>query len=260
METMPTSASGLRMETANLSDLWRRRTHLSGDEMATMYNLVRGALRPYHPLELQSLRDDKEELVAQFIYAKVFHLEPGRAESNACAESAPSSNYAICAYFRRYLIDCLRSASHQHNVSIEADGVAQEVDRHAHALDESTESILMQYGLDEARVRSLARRFIRGLDDHERIVLAGSLGRCSGLKGGLSGIAASHRVPSYHYRAVKLGVTLKKSARPGDFAATKIGRWLSDVVGIAIAIENQAVILLVLSLLGAESSERISVG
>jgi len=38
---------------------------LSHDEMVSMYNLVRSALRAYHPLELQSLREDKEELVAQ---------------------------------------------------------------------------------------------------------------------------------------------------------------------------------------------------
>jgi hypothetical protein len=255
METMSTCTSGMGQTAANLSDLWLRRTQLSREEMATMYDMVRGALRPYHPLELQSLREDKEELVAQFIYAKVFRLEPGHGESRACAESAPSSNYAICAYFRRYLIDCLRSASHQHNVSMEIDGVGQEVDQHAHTPDDSAESILMQYGLDEARVRSLSRAFIQGLDEHERIVLAGSLGRCSGLRGGLSGVATRHRIPSYHYRAVKLGVTLKKSARPADFAATKIGRWLENVLGIAIALENQAAILVVLSLLGAESSE-----
>jgi hypothetical protein len=224
--------------------------------MAAMYNLVRGALRPYHPLELQSLREDKEELVAQFIYAKVLRLEPGHTDSNACAESAPSSNYAICAYFRRYLIDCLRSASHQRNVSIEADGIGQEVDEHAHALDDPVESVLIQYGLSEARVRRLARSFIDGLDEHERIVLAGSLGWCSGQKGGLSGIAAQHRVPSYHYRAAKLGVTLKKSARPADFAVTKIGRWLSEEVGIPISADDSNAILLVLNLLAAESSER----
>jgi hypothetical protein len=260
MEITARSAMGRGQETSILSDLWRRRTHLSGEEMAMMYSLVIGALRPYHPLELQSLREDKEELVAQFIYAKVLRLEPGHTYSNACAESAPSSNYAVCAYFRRYLIDCLRSARHQHDVSIEIDGIGQEVDEHARALDDPIESVLMQYGLDEPGVRHLARKFINSLDDHERVVLAGSLGWCSGCKGGLSGIAERHRVPSYHYRAVKLGVTLKKSARPADFAETKIGRWLSEVVGIKIATENRTVILLILNLLGAESSEQGCLG
>jgi hypothetical protein len=254
MDAITMTARAPCPDTAILPDLWRRRTQLSHDEMVSMYHLVRTALRAYHPLELQSLREDKEELVAQFIYSKVLRLEPGHTGSNACAESAPSSNYAICAYFRRYLIDCLRSASHQRNVSMEVDGIDQQVDEHAHALDDPISSVLMQYGLDESCVRRFARGFIAQLDRHERVVLAGTLGRCSGRKGGLCGIAAEHRVPSYHYRAVKLGVTLKKTARPADFAATKIGHWLSDVVGIAITEENRTAMLVVLNLLAAESN------
>lgn len=255
MDTMTVHARPASPDTAILPDLWRRRTHLSQDEMVSMYNLVRGALRAYHPLELQSLREDKEELVAQFIYSKVLRLEPGHTGSNSCAESAPSSNYAICAYFRRYLIDCLRSASHQRNVSMEVSGIDQQVNEHAHALDDPVSSVLMQYGLDELRVRRFARGFIAGLDHHERVVLAGTLGRSASRKGGLSGIAAEHKVPSYHYRAVKLGVTLRKTARPADFAATKIGCWLSDVVGIAINEENRTAMLVVLNLLAAESTD-----
>ncbi|WP_233888776.1 hypothetical protein [Paraburkholderia flagellata] len=258
METIPVDSCVQGQETVALPDLWRRRTQLSSDEMAVMYDLVRGALRPYHPLELQSLREDKEELVAQFIYAKVFRLEPGRARSTASADSAPSNNYALCAYFRRYLIDCLRSASHQHNVSIETEGIGQEVDEHTYTLGDPIQSELIQYGLDEYRVRLLAQRFIGELDRHEKIVLAGSFGRYRGLRGGLSGVAAQYGVPSYHYRALKLGVVLKKSARPEDFAATKIGRWITEEVGIAIATENRAAISLVLNLLGAESSEHTS--
>lgn len=258
MDTTAMRACAARPDTAILPDLWRRRTHLSHDEMVSMYHLVRGALRAYHPLELQSLREDKEELVAQFIYAKVLRLEPGHSSAKSCAESAPSNNYAICAYFRRYLIDCLRSASHQRNVSMEVSGIDQQVDEHAQALDDPVNSVLLQHGLDEARVRQLAREFVGGLDRHERVVLAGTLGRDSSRKGGLSRIAAEHKVPSYHYRAVKLGVALRKTARPADFAATKIGRWLSDVVGIAINEENQPVMLVVLDLLAAESVQGVN--
>lgn len=258
MDTMTVHARPASLDTANLPDLWRRRTHLSHDEMVSMYHLVRGALRAYHPLELQSLRDDKEELVAQFIYAKVLRLEPGHSTAKSCAESAPSNNYAICAYFRRYLIDCLRSASHQRNVSMEVSGIDQQVDERAQSIEDPVRSVLLQHGLDETSVRRMARGFISALDRHERVVLAGTLGRDSGRKGGLSRIAAEHKVPSYHYRAVKLGVALRKTARPADFAATKIGCWLSDVVGIPINEENQPVMLVVLDLLAAESVESVN--
>jgi hypothetical protein len=242
------------LDDAILPELWRRRTQLSDDEMVSMYDLVRRALRAYHPVELQALGEDKEELVAQFIYTKVLRLAPGHSESQACPESAPSNSYALCAYFRRYLIDCLRSASHQRNVSMENEGMEQEIDLHAHALEDPIDSVLMDYGLDERRVRRAARDFIASLDGPEQVVLAGSLGWCSECKGGLSAVAAEYRVPSYHYRAVKLGVTMKKTANAADFSNTEIGHWLSDVLGIEIALDNRDAILVALNLLAAESN------
>ncbi|OLL28880.1 hypothetical protein BTH42_25335 [Burkholderia sp. SRS-W-2-2016] len=254
MGAVPSYEFARQLDDAILPELWRRRTRLSADEMVSMVELVKRALRTYHPLELQALGEDKEELVAQFIYAKVLRLAPGHTETSACADSAPSNSYALCAYFRRYLIDCLRSACHQRNVSMESEGVAQEIDLHAHALEDPVDSVLLQYGLNEQRVRDAAREFIEELDEPERIVLAGSLGWCSEGKGGLSAVATRHRVPSYHYRAVKLGVTMKKTAGAAEFSTTKIGRWLTDVLGIAIELENRAAILLALNLLAAESS------
>jgi hypothetical protein len=255
MGALPGRELARNLDDAILPDLWRRRTQLTDDEVVSMYGLVTRALRAYHPQELQALGDDKEELVAQFIYSKVLRLAPGLPDSHACPESAPSNGYALCAYFRRYLIDCLRSASHQRNVSLEEDGMEQEIDLHAASLDDPVDGVLRQYGLDEARVRFSARTFIAGLDEPERLVLAGTLGWCSECKGGLSAIAAEHQIPSYHYRAVKLGVTTRKTASPEDFSNTRIGSWLSDVLGIEIDVENRAAILIALNLLAAESSE-----
>jgi hypothetical protein len=254
MGAVPSHEFARTLDDAILPDLWRRRTQLSDDEMLSMYDLVKRALRSYHPLELHALGEDKEELVHQFIYAKVLRLVPGHMESHACAESAPSNGYAICAYFRRYLIDCLRSASHQRNISMETEGMAQEIDLRAQSLDDPVDSVLLQYGLNEQRVRAAARAFIASLDEPERIVLAGALGWCSECKGGLAAVAARHRVPSYHYRAVKLGVTMKKTADADDFSSTKIGRWLSGTLGIEIDIENRTAMLVALNLLAVEST------
>jgi hypothetical protein len=48
---------------------------------------------------------------------------------------------------------------------------------------------------------------------------------------------------------------MKKTGGAEDFSNTKIGRWLTDVLGIAIDIDNRAAILLALNLLAAESSD-----
>jgi hypothetical protein len=47
---------------------------------------------------------------------------------------------------------------------------------------------------------------------------------------------------------------MKKTANAADFSNTKIGRWLSDVLGIEIALDNRDAILVALNLLAAESN------
>ena len=242
-------------DTQRLADLWHRRAALSEMEMAQIYGIVLHALRACYPAELRGLPEDKEELIAQFFYSRVLRLDFDQRVSHASAESAPSTAYALCAYFRRFLIDCLRSASVQRNLSIEVDGVQAEVDARPHAPDDPVETALAEHGLGERRVRELARAFIASLDPSDRIILAGSLGASHDRKGGLKGVAHENEVPSYHYRACKLGVTMKKDATPGCFALTRIGRWIENTLGIEIALENREVILVVLSLLALEAHE-----
>ena len=237
-----------------LSDLWQRRTCLNQDEMASIYTVVRRALQGYHPFELQALGEDKEELISQFIYFKVFRLEAAHAHPEAFPlHSAPSNGHAVCAYFRRYLIDCLRNAGHQRNVSFDDDDVLAEVEQQAAVQSDPVGSVLAQYGLDERTVRESAARFIAGIDEFDQLLLAGSLGWLSNEKGGLSRIAARYQIASYHYRARKLGVTLRKGSLPADFAATSIGEWIQHTLGIDIAAENRVAILFVLGILSEQS-------
>ncbi|MFC0401398.1 hypothetical protein [Paraburkholderia rhizosphaerae] len=250
------TGTGIDCEAATLIDLWHRRSHLSTMEMGRIYTVVRGALHGYYPSELRALPEDKDELIAQFIFSRVLRLDTDDyAEPHECPDSAPSNAYAICAYFRHYLIDCLRSASHRRNISIEVDGVSAELDAHAHPLDDPVESVLAEYGLNERQTRQAARAFVNSLDDGDRIILAASLGTCCDTNGGLRGIAHRHRLASYHYHARKLGVTLKKTAHSDDYGSTKIGSWIRDTLGIEIVAENRPVILIILNLLAVDAHE-----
>lgn len=241
-----------------LPELWQRRARLSHDEMASMYSLVQQALTAYHPLELQALGEDREELISQFIYFKVFRLEAAHSSATTFPlHSAPSNRHAVCAYFRRYLIDCLRSASHQRNVSLDDDDFAYDIDQQTAMHPDPIGSVFMQYGLNEAFVRESARAFIAGLDESDRLVLAGTLGWLSDEKGGLSEVAARYRIASYHYRAGKLGVILKKCALPADFARTAIGQWVEHMLGIDITLENRLAILAALGILSEQSTEPV---
>ena len=111
---------------------------------------------------------------------------------------------------------------------------------------------MMQCGLDET-VRESSSSFIVELDEADRLVLAGSHGWLSDAKCGLSQVAAHYRIASYHYPAGKLGVTLKKRAKPADIARTMIGQWIEQTLGIDIVPENQAAIFVVLGILSAQS-------
>lgn len=229
--------------------------------MASLYAIVRRALTGYYPFELQALGEDKEELISQFLYFKVFRLEAARADATSSVptfplHSAPSSPHAVCTYFRRYLIDCLRSASHRHNVSLDDGDVMVDVEEQTAAQADPVGTVLFQHGLDEADVRESATAFIARLDEADRLLLAGSLGWLSKEKGGLSGIAARYGIASYHYRARKLGVTLKKGSMPTDFACTGIGQWIERTLRIPVEAENRLAILAVLGILSEQSQAR----
>ncbi|MBN3752025.1 hypothetical protein G3N95_03670 [Paraburkholderia sp. Tr-20389] len=222
--------------------------------MASIYLVVRRALQGYHPFELQALGEDKEELISQFIYFKVFRIEAAHPQPETFPlHSAPSNGHALCAYFRRYLIDCLRNAAHQRNVSFDDENVLAEVEQQGAVQSDPVDSVLTLYGLDEQTVRESAARFIAGLDECDWLLLAGSLGWLSNEKGGLSQIASRYRIASYHYRARKLGVTLKKGSLPADFAATSIGEWIKHTLCIDIEAENRVAILIVLGILAEQS-------
>lgn len=252
MAALKHPGASIMLDAVTLLDLWHRRASLTQTEMGQIYQLVRYALRSYHPSELRALPEDKEELIAQFIFSRVLRLDADRAVSRARAESAPSTIYALCAYFRRYLIDCLRNASLQRNVSLEVDDMAARINAHAPSLTDPVISVLTEHGLTEASVRAAARAFVGSLNAADRLILCATLGANREYKGGLKGIANEHEVPSYHYRALKLGVTRKKTATLAEFGETKIGAWLAATLGIALTAENREAILIALNLLALE--------
>jgi len=245
------------VESTELVRLWRRRHSLSPGDMGRMYSIVGEALRTCSPPELQVLGEGRQELVAQFIYVKVLRLDadPGEAPENGGApddnHSAPSSAYALCAYFRRYLIDCTRASSFRRKVAIGDQITEAQLDVHIGA-HEAPEACLTEHGLSFESVQLAAREFIAALEEPERILLCEGFGREA--EGGLSGIASRHAIASYHYRAGRLGLVHKREGLPADYAKTRLGQWIQQTLGIAIAPDNMDVILQVFKILGAEAS------
>ena len=245
-------------QSSELVGLWRRRQTLSPDEMGRMYTIVGGALRQCSPPELQVLGEGRQELVAQFIYVKVLRLDadPDEADESAldtprAAHSAPSNAFALCAYFRRFLIDCTRASSFRRKLSIGDQVTEAQLEAQVGAHDDAFD-VLGEHGLDMRAVQVAARALIAGLPEPERRLLCEGFGR--ELAGGLSGVAARHAIASYHYRAGRLGLVHRKDGLPADYARTTRGRWIVQTLGIAIEADNMSAILQVFKILGAEAS------
>ncbi|RYY91401.1 MAG: hypothetical protein EOO24_31430 [Comamonadaceae bacterium] len=244
-------------ESTDLARLWRRRQTLSSNEMGEMYRIVGGALKTCNPPELHVLGEGRQELVAQFIYVKVLRLDadPDEADDSGARDrgshSAPSNAFALCAYFRRYLIDCTRASAFRKKLSIGDEVTEGELEEQIGAHHDA-DAVLAEHGLSAAAVQRAARSFIAGLPEPERILLCEGFGKEA--EGGLSGIASRHAIASYHYRAGRLGLVHKRAGLTADYARTTLGQWLSGTLGIAIEADNMAAILQVFKILGAEAS------
>lgn len=244
-------------ECDELASLWRRRLRLTEDEVGRVYSVVEKTLQGYCPPEVQALGEGREELIAQFIFSKILRLDGTNAAADlgdAAADdghSAPSSSFALCAYFRRYLIDCMRASSFRRRVALEEQAFENQAEE-CLPQSESLEDCLAEYGLSLQKVSAAARAFIAALPQPERTLLCESFGRDA--NGGLSGVASRHAIASYHYRAGRLGLVHKRQGLPGDFAKTLIGNWVQQELGISIAPDNMAAILATFKILGAEAS------
>jgi len=245
-------------ESGELVRLWRHRTALAPSEMGRLYAIVGQALKSCHPPELNALGEDRQELIAQFIYCKVLRLDADAgAEDSApparggSAHSAPSSTFALCAYFRRYLIDCTRSAAFKRLVPI-GEQITEETVENLVGAHEPPEAPLMEHGLNAKAVHAAARAFIAALAPPERLLLCESFGNEA--PGGLAGVAARHAIASYHYRAGRLGLVHHRQKKPGDWKNTLLGGWITRELGIAIEPENLDAIRVVFQILGAEAS------
>ena len=92
-------------ECSELSSLWRRRQHLSEQEVGRIYWVVEKTLQGYSPPEVQALGEGREELIAQFIFSKILRLDNTGSAPDPTdvapddGHSAPSSFFALCAYF-----------------------------------------------------------------------------------------------------------------------------------------------------------------
>jgi hypothetical protein len=178
------------------------------------------------PSELRGLPDRKEDYIQGFLLHKVLRTK--------FAASRLDSAAALCTFFVRYLRSMLKSSANRMEYLQEE----SELDRLAEGGgdDSACEWTSNEDRLGFKRFLESAVQFWQDLDTEDQIYL--SLHACDPDGEPLYAIAARYRIASYHYRAGRLGITRKKGELPSTFSQTRIGKWMTDRLHIAMSAES----------------------
>ena len=233
-----------------LQRLWRRRQHLTLDDVQLGYRLALRALAHGAEREVAVLGEPRHDLIDEFVYLRTLRLgaerqvDEGKWGPNIDGEPAVEDASQPDVSFREYLIDRLRSAAQDQGDA----GACETVEEMAGVESaHEHEDKLEKCQLDEAQVALQTRDFLRDLSETECLLIGAALG--SVLDG-----RARYGVASAHRLAGRLGIVHAGSALPTDFAKTRIGRWIESVLEIPVADANRAAIDAIFQVLGREAS------
>lgn len=220
----------IKQREAVLCRLWSNRARLSQAEWEDLYEHVSFGLRNMcRAPELNSLGDERDSYIAQYFLLKVF-------EEVSHHSSPPQHFGALCVYFRNFLKDIVKSAENRYMTPFDdpddgEESPANRVPDDCENRDE-TETLLREANLSETSVRLAAEAFLASLEVADQIYLA--CHSCADDEDAepLSSLAKRMEIASYHYRALKLGITRKKDEFEQGYEETKIGVWLTQQLGL----------------------------
>lgn len=216
-----------------LTEYWVRRNELAREEWEEFYLCVRRALLRCPASELAVLPDQRTNYIDEFFAEKIFF----RAASAGRDGIQSISGGALCSFFRRYLIDLLRG--NQKLCSIEADGLDT---LSADKSDDECDSIVREFIVHIGGEEQLSQRigeFLANLEDWALLMLRGHF--CAD-DDAIPMAKLCKGISSYHYKAQKLGVTVKRGdAEMLGYEHTLIGRWMTSL-GVEITASNIPVI------------------
>lgn len=262
----------------HLRDLWSRRTTLSAAEWETLYTIVYRVLKPKYRSLVAELAMTPDEAIADFFADKVFAL----------ADNATEVYYsgALGVFYMRYLISLQRDPYVQLRVPPDPDaedfaaeltGLPWNTFNQAVTSEPSASTVPSQRLRDDVAqllgialedITREARDFLNGqghwsalADESHWIRLYLRCHQCPDQEDAIpvSTLARRHQIPSYHDRAVKIGVTVPKrqDAALEAFRASYRGQWLNHL-GIPVDpehVEEMSLALKMLCLVALNSQE-----
>jgi len=231
------------MENSNnsLTQLWQQRKGLNQAEWGLLFQFVSDVLKLCNCSELKSLPLDRSHYINDFFYKKVF-LPSTKLSFN---ENQLFSNRALVVFFCRYLRRVLNEPYAKRALPILDDNDFVAPDN----LDDAC--ILRDVGKSEEYVKSSAREFLLSCEEWVRLYLEFHTCAEQAEFLPLKKLADVYKIPAYHYRARRLGISRKKGEFEKDYDKTILGQWLVSL-SINIDVENQDVILIAFKILCRE--------
>lgn len=227
-----------------LTDYWRRLGSLNDAEWKDLHRLVRSALMRCPASELSSLPDKRENYIDEFFVEKLFYK--AQRVDNAAGESL--SGGALCLFFRNYLRQLL---DHYKARPISGDEPEESWDSADPADSSDVDEFLASFGID--RLAGCIEAFLDQLPDWALLMLRGHF--CADEPVPMYTLCAG--IPSYQYKAQKLGVTVKKGdAGLLGYEHSMIGQWIQSL-GVPIRPDNQIVIQFLMEAICREATLRV---
>ena len=231
-----------------LTAYWIRLDGLSDTEWKAFYRLVHRALLHCPAPELAALPDTRINYIDEFFTEKLFF----KAQRMSSAGIQSISGGALCRFFRNYLLDEVDRYKRNPLTGDDAeDGLGTDgLDE-----DECIDDFLATIGRD--KLDGSIQIFLAALPDWALLMLRGHF--CADDEAvPMSKLCKD--IASYHYKAQKLGVTVKKDADGLiGYEHTQLGQWMQSL-GVHIVPENHALMVFLLEVICLEATARLEDG
>ena len=227
---------------------WLRLDVLSDVEWKAFYRLVHKALLRCPAPELAALPDTRVNYIDEFFTEKLFF----KAQRMSSAGIQSISGGALCRFFRNYLLD--EVDRYKRNPLTEDDPEDE-----SGADDQNEDALIDEFLANSSRDKldDLVQSFLASLPDWALLMLRGHF--CAD-DDSVAMSKLCQGIASYHYKAQKLGVTVKKDAVGlVGYEHTLLGQWMQSL-DVRIAPENHALMIFLLEVICLEATARLEDG
>lgn len=240
---------------ARLNDLWDRRGKLSKTEWEELFKIIYKILKkPNNKIKsfLNSLENELDDYINEFFISKVLTKDGTRNKTN--------TGYLL-GFFYNFLIDKLNSERKHKDGKVYFDDDSTDSNDNKRSAkiseieDEQSfnfsadilEETLIYHNFTRQQLTESAKQFFTELQQWQQQVLG--LYLCSNSAMPLAQFQEQYAVTATYYKVRQLGVVQTVAALPDDYPNTKIGRWITQTLGLDLCRDNYEMLGIVLQIL-----------